>query len=136
MLRQIAVGALFAMFGAAGILSAQQPAGAPPVPPVKRNILERTDVPGTNLELIYANLEIAPGFRAGRHSHPGVVMAQVVEGEFIEQLLKPEYAQLLVAPGAGAYRGRLRLQPGQSLPPFLLEAAKFGATVEFSARLE
>ena len=82
MLRQIAVGALLATFGAAGLLSAQQPAGAPPVPPVKRNILQRTDIPGTNVELIYANLEIAPGFKAGRHSHPGVVMAQVVEGEF------------------------------------------------------
>jgi quercetin dioxygenase-like cupin family protein len=50
--------------------------------PVKRTILQKTDVPGTNLELIYATVEIAPGFKAGRHSHPGVVMAQVVEGEF------------------------------------------------------
>ena len=40
------------------------------------------DIPGTNLEVIYATVEIAPGFKAGRHSHPGVVMAQVVEGEF------------------------------------------------------
>jgi quercetin dioxygenase-like cupin family protein len=50
--------------------------------PVKRAILQRADVPGTNLELIYATVEIAAGFKAGRHSHPGVVMAQVVEGEF------------------------------------------------------
>ena len=71
---------LLVTFGAVGMLNAQQP-GAPAAPPVKRNILQRTDVPGTNLELIYANLEIAPGFRAGRHLHPGVVMAQVVEGE-------------------------------------------------------
>jgi len=82
MRRHIAIGALLATFGVVGLLSAQQPAGTPPAAPVKRNILERTDVPGTNLELIYANLEIAPGFRAGRHTHPGVVMAQVVEGEF------------------------------------------------------
>ena len=39
-------------------------------------------MPGTNLELIYATVEIAAGFKAGRHSHPGVVMFQVVEGEF------------------------------------------------------
>jgi len=26
--------------------------------------------------------EIAPGFKAGRHSHPGVVVAHVVEGDF------------------------------------------------------
>ena len=61
-------------------LSAQQ---APVQPsPVKRTILQRTDVPGTNLEMIYATVEIAPGFKAGRHFHPGVVMAQVTEGEF------------------------------------------------------
>ena len=39
-------------------------------------------MPGTNLELIYASVEIAAGFKAGRHSHPGVVMAQIVEGDF------------------------------------------------------
>ena len=66
--------------GLAVPLAAQQ---APVQPsPVKRTILQRTDVPGTNLAMIYANLEIAPGFKAGRHSHPGVVMAQVTEGEF------------------------------------------------------
>ena len=32
--------------------------------------------------MIYATVEIAPGFKAGRHNHPGVVMAQVTEGEF------------------------------------------------------
>jgi quercetin dioxygenase-like cupin family protein len=65
--------------GLAVPLAAQQ---APVQPsPVKRTILQRADVPGTNLEMIYANLEIAPGFKAGRHSHPGVVMAQVTEGE-------------------------------------------------------
>ena len=51
--------------------------------PVKRTILQKTDVPGTNLEMIYANVEIAPGFKAGRHFHPGVVMAQVVDGETV-----------------------------------------------------
>jgi hypothetical protein len=53
------------------MLSAQQP-GAPAAPPVKRNISQRTDVPGTDLELIYANLEIISGFRVGQHLHPGV----------------------------------------------------------------
>jgi quercetin dioxygenase-like cupin family protein len=62
---------------------AQQVQPAPLQPsPVKRTILQKADVPGTNLEVIYATVEIAPGFKAGRHSHPGVVMAQVVEGEF------------------------------------------------------
>jgi hypothetical protein len=44
MRREIAIGALLATFGVAGILSAQRPAGISPAPPVKRNFLERTDV--------------------------------------------------------------------------------------------
>lgn len=61
-------------------LAAQQAPAQPS--PVKRTVLQRADVPGTNLELIYATVEIAPGFKTGRHSHPGVVMAQVTDGEF------------------------------------------------------
>jgi quercetin dioxygenase-like cupin family protein len=78
---------LFALaaLGAAGMAAAQQPAGtATPAPtaPIKRTILQRADVPGTNLELIYASVEISAGFKAGRHNHPGVVMAQIVDGDF------------------------------------------------------
>jgi quercetin dioxygenase-like cupin family protein len=76
---------LFALaaIGTAGLAVAQQPAGgAPPASPIKRTILQRTDLPGTNLELIYASLEISAGFKAGRHNHPGVVMAQIVDGSF------------------------------------------------------
>jgi quercetin dioxygenase-like cupin family protein len=71
--------ALLALGFVAPLLAQQSPVQSSPV---KRTILQRTDVPGTNLELIYATVEIAAGFKAGRHSHPGVVMAQVVEGEF------------------------------------------------------
>ena len=77
--KTVAAAAFLALF-AATPLEAQQ---APLQPsPVKRTVLQKADVPGTNLEMIYATVEIAPGFKAGRHSHPGVVMAQVVEGEF------------------------------------------------------
>jgi quercetin dioxygenase-like cupin family protein len=58
------------------VAAQQQPA------PVKRTIVQKADVPGTDRELIYAVVDIAPNFKAGRHSHPGVVMAQIVEGEF------------------------------------------------------
>jgi quercetin dioxygenase-like cupin family protein len=77
--KTIALVAFLSLLGAAP-LQAQQ---APLQPsPVKRTVLQKADVPGTNLEMIYAIVEIAPGFKAGRHSHPGVVMAQIVEGEF------------------------------------------------------
>ena len=82
MFRTLAAISLFVLLGSAAA-HAQQVQPTPVQPsPVKRTILQRTDIPGTNLELIYATVEIAPSFKAGRHSHPGVVMAQVVEGEF------------------------------------------------------
>jgi quercetin dioxygenase-like cupin family protein len=63
-------------------LNAQQPPSPVQPAPIKRTILQRADVPGTNLEIIYATVEITAGFKAGRHHHPGVVMGQVVEGDF------------------------------------------------------
>ena len=80
MLRKMALGVALAAFST--VIGAQQPAASPPTSPIKRTILQRTDVPGTNLEIIYASVEIAASFRAGRHSHPGVVMTQIVDGEF------------------------------------------------------
>jgi quercetin dioxygenase-like cupin family protein len=82
MLKRITLVAAFVSLVAAGFLMAQQPANTPPMAPIKRTLLQKADVPGTNLEIIYAIVEIIPGFKAGRHSHPGVVMAQVVDGEF------------------------------------------------------
>lgn len=76
MFKKIATVAFVVLLGSAVPLSAQQPS------PVKRTILQKVDVPGGNLEMIYAIVEIQPNFKAGRHSHPGVVMAQIVEGEF------------------------------------------------------
>ena len=81
MLKTLATISLFVLLGTVAASAQAQPTPVQPSP-VKRTILQRTDVPGTNLELIYATVEIAPSFKAGRHSHPGVVMAQVVEGEF------------------------------------------------------
>ncbi len=78
MSKAIATIAFLVLLGSA----APQAQQAPVQPsPVKRTILQKSDVPGTNLEMLYATVEIAAGFKAGRHFHPGVVMAQVVEGE-------------------------------------------------------
>ena len=76
MLKLLAVGIVLAVGATALNAQPVQPS------PVKRTILQKSDVPGTNLELIYATVEIAAGFKAGRHFHPGVVMFQVIEGEF------------------------------------------------------
>jgi len=56
----------------------------PPVSPspIKRTVLGKVEVPNSNYEVTTAMVEIAPGFKAGRHFHPGVVFVNVVEGEF------------------------------------------------------
>jgi quercetin dioxygenase-like cupin family protein len=55
----------------------------PPVSPspVKRTVIGKVEVPNSDYEVITATVEIAPGFKAGRHYHPGVVFGSVVEGE-------------------------------------------------------
>jgi quercetin dioxygenase-like cupin family protein len=82
MSKSITMIAALATMAMIDLASAQQPAGTPPTAPIKRTILQRADVPGTNLELIYATVEVSAGFRAGRHTHPGVVMTQVIDGDF------------------------------------------------------
>jgi quercetin dioxygenase-like cupin family protein len=64
----------------AGASIAQNPPVSPS--PVKRTIISKIDVPGSNYEVITAMLEIAPGFKAGRHFHPGIVNGYVTEGQF------------------------------------------------------
>src|SRR5258708_14418983 len=88
MFKLVTIFCTLAVIGTAGVAFAQQPAtsATPPVSPIKRTILQRADVPGTSLELIYATVELSGGFKAGRHNHPGVVMAQIVEGTFWLQL--------------------------------------------------
>jgi quercetin dioxygenase-like cupin family protein len=64
-----------------GAAHAQQAAPAQPSP-VKRTPLGKVEVPGSNYEVVFGITELAAGFKSGRHSHPGQVMAYVVEGEF------------------------------------------------------
>jgi quercetin dioxygenase-like cupin family protein len=63
-------------------LAAQQAPSPVQPSPVKRTVLGKVEVPGANYDVITALVEIQPGFKAGRHSHPGTVQAQVLEGEF------------------------------------------------------
>lgn len=46
-----------------------------------RTILQQTDVPGSNYTVILAVTEIAPNMVAARHTHPGVEISYVLEGE-------------------------------------------------------
>ncbi len=55
---------------------AQAPSG------ITRTILGKSEVPGGTHEVVTARVEIAPGFKAGRHFHNGLVQVTVLEGEF------------------------------------------------------
>jgi Cupin domain len=80
MLKKTLIVATLAAFALAGSAIAQNPPVSPS--PVKRTVVSKIEVPGTNYEVITATLEIAPGFKAGRHFHPGIVTGHIVEGEF------------------------------------------------------
>jgi len=73
----LAVGSLTAVL-AGGVAHSQQV----PSQPIKRTPLGKVEVPESNYEVVFGITELAGGFKSGRHSHPGLVMAYVAEGEF------------------------------------------------------
>lgn len=71
--------------GLATPAAAQQP--APPITQgaanIKRTPVQKFDVPGANLETVIAIAEIVPGAAVGRHTHPGIESAYVLDGEIV-----------------------------------------------------
>ena len=58
---------------------AQQPSNG-----IKRTVLQRVDEPGAaNYEAVMALAEIAPGASSGRHRHPGIELAYVLQGSMV-----------------------------------------------------
>jgi quercetin dioxygenase-like cupin family protein len=52
-----------------------------PQPGIKRTILQRVDEPGaSNYEAVMAIAEIPPGQSSGRHKHPGIELAYILDG--------------------------------------------------------
>ena len=70
---------------AASTTRAQQP--APPITQgaanIKRTPLQKFDVPGANMETVVAIAEIIPNVDIGRHTHPGIESAYVLEGDMV-----------------------------------------------------
>lgn len=76
--------AVFVAIIVVGSAHAQQPAPtAAPSAGIKRTILQKVDIPGTNYETVLGMAEIAPGMNAGRHTHPGPETGTVTEGEMM-----------------------------------------------------
>ncbi|MEJ6021794.1 cupin domain-containing protein [Ramlibacter sp. PS4R-6] len=62
---------------------APAPAAAPaaPVSALKREMVGRADVSVPGREAVIARVEVAPGGKAGRHTHPGDEISYILEGE-------------------------------------------------------
>jgi quercetin dioxygenase-like cupin family protein len=80
MLKKSIVVATLLAFALGSVALAQNPPVSPS--PIKRTPIGKTEVPGGQYEVMSAMVEIAPGFKAGRHFHPGVVQVQMLDGEF------------------------------------------------------
>ena len=57
-----------------GVLFSQNPG-------IQRTVVHKADVSVPGREAVIARVELAPGAKAGRHTHPGDEISYVVEGE-------------------------------------------------------
>jgi quercetin dioxygenase-like cupin family protein len=79
----LALGALLIL----GACAMQAQAPAPAAPPaagasgLSRTLVGRADVSVPGREAVIARVEVAPGAKAGRHTHPGDEISYVMEGE-------------------------------------------------------
>src|ERR1700694_1270944 len=69
-------------------------------PAIKRTVVKSGDVSVPGREAVIANVEIAPGGSAGRHTHPGDEISYVLAGE--GEILMDGNPPLKVKPGDGS----------------------------------
>jgi quercetin dioxygenase-like cupin family protein len=81
MLKQILVAAVLIGVAWTGGADAQGTAGAPKPEPIKRTVLQKFDVPGTDYETVIGIAELAPGVNIGRHTHPGAESGYLLDGD-------------------------------------------------------
>jgi quercetin dioxygenase-like cupin family protein len=119
----------FAVGAALAVPAFAQQAPVSPAP-VQRTPIGKTEVPGSNYEVITAMVTLQPGFKAGRHNHPGVVQAQVLEGEFMiqfdgepEKIFKP--GQSLEVPAGKIHNeGAVGKVPAKLIAVYVVEKGK------------
>ena len=77
----IVAGAMLAAGIGVGIAVDRTAFAQQPQPGIKRTILQRADEPGApNYEAVMAIAEIPPGQSSGRHKHPGIELAYILDG--------------------------------------------------------
>lgn len=127
MLKQLGLVAVVAV--ALAVPAAAQQAPVQPAP-VTRTPIGKIDVPGSNYEVITAIVTLQPGFKAGRHNHPGTVQAQVLEGEFMLHIDgQPEKTfkagQSLEVPNAAIHNeGAVGSVPAKLIAVYVVEKGK------------
>jgi quercetin dioxygenase-like cupin family protein len=89
------------------------PAVTQAVPGIKRTILQKFEVPGTNYESTFMKVEFDPNLDVPRHTHPGPEASLVLEGE-ITLILDGQEPRLL-KPGDTTY-----------FPPAIIHSGKVG----------
>jgi quercetin dioxygenase-like cupin family protein len=80
-------------------------AGAASAQEIKRTEVKRSDLTGTNMEVIMSIVEIPPGGVLARHFHYGEEAFYVLEGAMTEVLSSPPQ-QLARVPGSGGINVR------------------------------
>ena len=53
---------------------------------IKRTPVQKFDIAGTNLETVIAIAEIVPNVDIGRHTHPGIESAYLLEGDILMKI--------------------------------------------------
>src|SRR5579859_5530052 len=65
-----------------GFIATDASAQTPPTPGVTRKILSQTDGPTPGYVTLVVDIEIEPGVTIGRHTHPGIESAYMLDGGF------------------------------------------------------
>jgi quercetin dioxygenase-like cupin family protein len=80
---RIVFSAAIAVMAMTSMAAAQQPT---PPQTIKRTLLQKFDVPGSNYETVLGLAEIMPNANIGRHTHPGIEGGYLIEGEMVLML--------------------------------------------------
>ncbi len=124
------LGLLLSALAGLPVAVGQSPAPATQAAPgIKRTIVQKVDVPGTNLETIVAVVEIVPNFKAGRHTHPGNVVGYVTEGEFFITLdgqaeKQVNVGESVLVPDGAAHDEGTREKPTKLIAIYVVEKGK------------
>ena len=126
-----------ALVGVSGAAWAEQPAvtgqspmaATVPAPGPKRTLLSRTDVPGSNQEVVYALVEVPAHAEVARHTHPGTVFGYLLEGDYTMMIdgqpartLQP--GEWLQVPSGVPHAERSGERPARLLAIFTVEKGK------------